>query len=397
MQNLTTLSNDDEVSQAGKALTDKIDQPAFDYLYTDENDTLQYDYVESNFTYDNDKQTTNSNVPAILNSLWYNEMSKHAHMEKTVLEKVDDWPKCLHFLTYGTKSQTNGSSNDSIAYLITKNTPAIVVNNKINRNFDITKLEDFKYGFYLNISLLIRSNSTEEYRILGSPNLLVLWNGNLDVILRLSDSYFYRSNSVILKSDEFHFVEISFNSLNTTLDIYLNGSKKSSSSTHSYYEPDMFAFAETMFEIGPLLEFQSMIVDNFVFINMGKNLLGNEVSDQHKININLEPMSTTMTKSTASTQFESASPIERLNSTKSSSLMFETPIRIVNFQTISQNVTENRIISYKIELNKTTSKMQINNKKYSNKGTLKLFNSMPKVDNIVLTINKNYANLFLIC
>jgi hypothetical protein len=283
--------------------------------------------------------------------------------ENYTLEKVEDWPGCLDFLETPINAQSPGYSNGSIAYQLTKDTPAIIKNNQFNRVFDITKLENSRHGFYMNISLILKSSSSDEFRILSSPNILLLWNGYLDIVVRFSNSYFYRSNNLQLKSGEHHVVEINFNSVHTTLEVYLNGSLRATINSHSYYEPDMFAFAETQFEMGPLHESQSIIVDNFVLVNMGKNMIRNWST------ISMQTKGETSRSTQKPTQLFL---LENLQSTRKAVLELETPIRIVDYHTKPLETTKTLPI-HTIEPNTNKSKDQTKIKNNYHQGTQNLF------------------------
>ena len=227
---------------------------------------------------------TDSSVPAILRSIFkmnsLNQRPTRVHYTKA-------WPACVRFLL-DSKAQQETRLNSN-AYKFTKYTPAIIVNNAEMPQFDITKLENSINGFYLStyIKLLVVNYnnimlSKTKIHIFTTPNIILTWqsitntseDGHLDIIIKFSDSYYYKSLLIPFKLNKFYFIEINFDPVNATLEVFKNTILFSTTNIHSFYDPELFTFSDSLFEIGPIIDEKHVVVlDSFKLLNTAKSFL----------------------------------------------------------------------------------------------------------------------------
>lgn len=197
------------------------------------------------------------------------------------------WPTCVRFLLDSSKPEQEIRLN-SIAYKFTKYTPALIANNPDMPEFDVTKLENSINGFYLStyIKLLVSKAangalmSKTKIHVLTTPNIILTWqsitntteDGHLDIIIKFSDSYYYKSLLIPFKLNKYYFIEINFDPLNATLDVYKNTILYSTTNIHSFYDPELFTFSDSLFEIGPIIdERHTVVLDGFKLYNTAKS------------------------------------------------------------------------------------------------------------------------------
>jgi hypothetical protein len=256
----------------------------------DENTTLSGDdyvnHVKSSFeeTTSNKQPlwiNTDTSVPAILRSI-FKMRSYHDRPVRICYTKP--WPSCVKFLLDSSKAEEEIRLNTK-ALKITKFTPAIIENNPDMTEFDITKLENSINGFYLStyIKLLVNKDvliNKIKMHVLTTPNIIITWqsiintteDGHLDIIIKFSDSYYYKSLLIPFKLNKYYFIEINFDPLNATLDVYKNTVLYSTTNIHSFYDPELFTFSENLFEIGPIIdERHTVVLDSFKLYNTAKS------------------------------------------------------------------------------------------------------------------------------
>ena len=224
---------------------------------------------------------TDTSVPAILRSIF----KMRSYYDRPVrICYTKTWPSCVKFLLDSSKADHEIRLNSN-AYKFTKFTPAIIANNPEMSEFDITKLENSINGFYLStyIKLLVNKDiliSKTKMHVLTTPNIIITWqsiintteDGHLDIIIKFSDSYYYKSLLIPFKLNKYYFIEINFDPLNATLDVYKNMVLYSTTNIHSFYDPELFTFSESLFEIGPIIdERHTVVLDSFKLYNTAKS------------------------------------------------------------------------------------------------------------------------------
>lgn len=139
----------------------------------------------------------------------------------------------------------------------------------------ITNLNNFLNGFYLTIKFKLYGTSQSKYRILQTPNILLNWIhktklsklGLVELILKIDEFYYYTTKIEQIKRNKNYKLDIRFNKLNKTLQVYLNNKLQIETQQYSYYDQNIYDFSDTSFNIGPNFDNQLINIDYFKLYN----------------------------------------------------------------------------------------------------------------------------------